>query len=837
MVFENKYDSSKKEQDILNMWKTEQIFKFDENSSKKVFSIDTPPPTISGKMHLGHAFSYTQTDFYARYKRMSGFEVFYPFGTDDNGLPTEKYVQKEMNVNLRKMPREEAIKLCNEFLIKVRPQFIKDFEQVGLSCDFDISYSTINDKSRKISQKSFIDLYNKGLLTRHEGPVMWDRVFQTPIAQAELEDKEQNSTLNYVKAKLNDTDESNTYLIFATTRPELLFACAGFSLQKDGDYVKLKNGCEYYIFSAVTYKDKLKDKFDFEVVSKIKGKDLIENSVIIPFSNKEIKITHDDVVKADFGTGIAYFCSYGGLEDIEYFARHKLDPIGVLNPDGKLNSLAKKYEGLLANDARKEIIKDLKDEGHLLLSENITNVVNVGERSGVEVEYIVAKQWYVHYLDKKEYLLKMANKFNWTPEHMKYRLENWIKGLNWDWGFSRQRHFGIPIPVWYCKDCSKLVLADESQLPVDPTNTKPLNKCECGCLEFEGETDIMDTWFTSASSPSLAIEIVKNEKMKKKLFPMDLRPQSHDIINFWLFYTMAKNNLLYDVNPFKDVMISGFVLDPKGRKMSKSKGNTIAPQEMVLKYSNDALRFGAASTKLGSDLPFQEKEVQTGLKLVTKLYNANKFASMLLDDFIKDDKNKIEYKKLTSIDRWILSKCQNVAKKAEEEFSKKNYQQAKQLWYDFFMGDVADNYIEIIKTRLWQKKDNYKSAQSVLYYVLFAVARGLAPIVPFITDEIYQNLFRQFESKKSIHLESYPLFEKKMFDETDLVNGEKFVEIVSFVRKYKAENSMSMKEEIEKLIVNDSIKNFVLENIDDLKAVCGAKIVEFDKMEGVCLIN
>lgn len=831
MSFENKYDAKEKEAQIRKFWDENNIFKFDENSSKVVFSIDTPPPTISGRMHIGHAFSYTQTDFIARYKRMREFEVFYPFGTDDNGLPTEKLVQKEKKVNLRKVEREEAIKIVVDYLNEERPRFIEDFKFVGLSCDFDLAYSTINDHSRKISQRTFLELIKKGLITRTEGPVMWDRVFQTPIAQAELEDEERESLMNYTKAKVVGTQD--TYMIYATTRPELLFACAGFSVEDNGDYVKLKVGEEFWITGKATYEEKFLS-FEYELIEELKGEDIIGERVVIPVSNKEVEITHDSAVKADFGTGIAYFCSYGGKEDIEYFARHKLDPIEVLAKDGRLNSKGLKYEGELANDARRLIIKDMSEEGSIIKSEKVKQVVNLGERSGVEVEFIVTKQWYVNYLDKKEYFFEMAQKFNWHPEFMKHRLENWIKGLNWNWGFSRQRHFGIPVPVWYCSKCSMPKYAEESQLPVDPTSSKPLGKCSCGSEEFEGETDIMDTWFTSGSSPFLAIELVKNEEMKKRLFPMDLRPQAHDIINFWLFYTMAKTNLLHGVNPFKNIAVSGWVLDPKGKKMSKSKGNTVLPQEVVSKFSNDGLRFAAASTKLGNDIPFQEKEVQTGVKVANKLYNANKFASMLLSNFKSEDR-EFKLEDLNTIDRWIVAKAQSIIKESVEAFDNYDYAKVKSLFTDYFMGDIADNYIEIVKERLW-KPENFgeaevKKAQKALYYSLYTALRGLAPFLVYMTEEVYQNFYKQFEKTMSIHRTCWPEYNEKLDNKEIVELGDKYINIVGAVRKFKSENQVSMKTELVKLVIecSDELREFVKGSIADLKAVTSARIVEFGK--------
>ena len=588
--FEKKYDAKLQESDMLKFWQDNDIYTFNPDSSKVVFSIDTPPPTMSGRMHIGHAFSYSQTDFLARYKRMMGHEVFYPFGTDDNGLATEKLVQKEKGVNLRKMTREEATDITMNYLTENRPQFVQDWRNLGISCDFDnLGYSTISPYSQKLSQRSFLQLVEKGLVERRKGPIPWDRVFQTTIAQAELEDKEVKSKMNYIKAKVVGSD--HTYIIYGTTRPEMIFACHGFSVEDSGDYVKLKVDVEgqeeYWIFGAATYEEKLA-KFDiaYEVIETLNGQDVMGEKVVIPLIDREIDITHDVSIKADLGTGAAYFCSFGGVEDIDYIKRHPGIPIHeIMNKDGTLNELCGDCEGLIASEeGRFTVMRKLKESKDMVAQESITQIVNVGERSGVPVEYIASEQWFVKYLDKKEAFFEFANTFNWSPEFMKSRIENWIKGLGWDWGFARQRHFGVPIPAWINEKTNATVYPTEDMLPLDPIQTPiPQELCEEGYTseDYRGECDVLDTWFTSASTPILATNLVKNGE--EKLFPMDLRPQAHDIINFWLFYTMAKTNLIYNKNPFENVAISGWVLAPDGTKMSKSKGNTIAPQDVVEK--------------------------------------------------------------------------------------------------------------------------------------------------------------------------------------------------------------------------------------------------------------
>jgi valyl-tRNA synthetase len=986
--FDKKYDSKIRETQILKFWEKIEIYKFDENTKKKIVSIDTPPPTLSGKMHIGHAFSYTQQDFLVRFFRMNNNEVFFPFGTDDNGLPTEKLVQKEEKIDLRKIDRTCAIKVVNSYLEKERPKFIEDWKNLGISCDFEnLNYSTIDKNSQKISQESFLELYEKNLIYRKKGPIPWDRVFQTTIAQAELEDKEVKSKMNYIKAKISGSE--NTFIIYATTRPEMIFACHGFSIEEKGNYVKLKVGEEFWILGSETYEKVMKDikfeekililesskpkknvktiqreggtaiienveggkfliqKYDeqigfvgggieknetrkeaikreiieetgylnfeikkllkqnlttygfrkhkninqkftedifyvklknyekqkseeesgefklewleknkvlkninvdhhiqifkefmenkkyaeFEVVEKLKGNDLIGENVIIPLINRVIKITHDISIKADLGTGCAYFCSFGGVEDIEYCKRHNSKIYEILNKDGTLNENCGEFENLLASEnGRWATIKKLKELGVLIKSESITHFVNVGERSGAVVEYLTSTQWFLKYLDKKEYFLEMSNKFNWTPKHFKSRIDNWIKNLNWDYGFSRQRHFGIPIPVWYCNKCSKINLPKKIDLPLDPTLTNPKEKCECGSSNFTAEKDVLDTWFTSASTPHLAINKVKNKETKKKLFPMTIRPQGHDIINFWLFYSMAKSNLLYNINPFENVNITGWVLASDGTKMSKSKGNTISPQEIVEKFSNDSLRFAAASTKLGVDMPFQEKEVQSGLRVVNKLYNANKFAKSLLED--NKEPNNLNKEKLNSIDNWVLNKLEKITKQAEESFKIYDYEKAKSNFTNFFMNDICDNYLEIVKTRLCQKKENYKSAQETLYKVLYNSLKGLSPFMPFITEEIYQIFYKNYEKNKSIHIENYPKTTTD-FDENLDNLGNQFINILEEIRKYKSQNQMSIKDEVNLIKIQccKELENFTKQNLEDLKDCGNFKNIEFIENE------
>jgi valyl-tRNA synthetase len=759
-----KYDPKLEEVKVRNLWDEHHVYTFNENTLKPIFSIDTPPPTMSGQMHIGHASSYTQQDVVARYKRMQGFEVFYPFGTDDNGLPTEKLVQKEKKVNLRHVSRDEAIKICVEYLKETRPQFIQDWKDIGMSCDFNLSYSTIDEHSRRVSQKTFLELYKKGRAFRHESPVIWDTMFQSSIAQAELEDIERKSFFNDIVFTLEDGSQ----LIIGTTRPELLSACVAiFVHPEDARYTHI-----------------------------------IGKFAISPIYNQKVPILPDEKADPEKGTGVVMCCTFGDTTDIEWYKKHKLPLKMAITPDGKMSPLAGKYAGKPIEDARKEILIDLKEAGLLINQREITQVVNVGERSGRPIEILNSKQWYIKYLDNRTDFMLGSEQITWFPQHMKHRLDNWIKGLNWDWSISRQRHFGVPIPVWYDKD-GNVYLPDESQLPVDPLKDRP-NSAPAH-IELIPETDVFDTWFTSASTPIIATELVKNVDTKKKLFPMDLRPQAHDIINFWLFYTMAKSRLLYDVNPWKTATISGWVLDPKGNKMSKSKGNVVRPQELMEKYSGDAIRFWALGSKLGDDYPYMEKDLQTANKLITKLWNSAKFVSL----FGKPSK-EYAHSELEPADAWALAKLQVTIREATISMEQFEYARAKRTIEDYFWNVFCDNYIEAVKYRLYgQDESSKEKAQQTLYVISDVLVRLLAPFVPYITECVYQYFFKSESSSSltSVHACSWPTATKT--DDTLIAAGDTAFEIIAKVRQQKSADQKSLATELLHLTIPAVDERFI----------------------------
>ncbi len=784
------YSASEVEKKWRSYWEKKGTYKFHPGQKGKIYAIDTPPPTVSGKMHIGHAFSYSQQDFVARYHRMKGENVFYPFGTDDNGLPTEKLVEKLKNVKSTKMSRPEFVALCEKTITEIKPDFINDWKIIGMSCDFSEAYSTIDHHCIKTSQKSFIDLYKKSLVYQHTAPSMWCVQCQTAIAQAELEDKEFDSSFNEVAFSL----ENGEKVVIATTRPELLAACVCIHIHPE-------------------------DK---------RYSQLIGKHAIVPLFHQKVPIFADPSANPEKGTGILMICSYGDKYDVEAVNKRKLAPRIVFTSDGKLNALAGKYEGLAIKDARKEILGDLEKEKLLLSKKNIKHAVNVHERCGTEIEFLSSTQWFIKVLENKQTFIDAGKKITWYPAFMRTRYEHWVEGLGWDWCISRQRHFGVPFPVWTCTKCKKLVLAEEKDLPVDPLTDMPKKKCSCGSSTFEGEKDVMDTWATSSVTPEIILNWVedKGHDTSMKMAPCSLRPQAHDIIRTWAFYTIVKS--IYHTNdiPWKEIVISGHVLDPKGEAMHKSKGNTVEPAVVLAKYPADALRFWAAGSKLGDDLRYLEKDLLTGQKTVTKLWNAAKFTFPHLEDY------KAKPKQLESFDRWILSKLQRLIQDCTNNFEIYEYSRVKGDTEKFFWITFCDLYLEVVKDRLYKPEERGKEARQSGQYALsetfLTVLKLFAPIMPYVTEEIYHAHYASLEKKESIHLSSWPVSSASLVDEHVEKIGDQLVEIISEVRKAKSVKSLSLKEPV-KILTLPLLEKDVAEFLEDLKAVTKAEKITFGK--------
>ncbi len=778
-----RYDPKEAEPRIQKFWEQQGIFKFNPRSKKTVFSIDTPPPTVSGLIHMGHALSYTTAEFIARFWRMQGYEVFYPMGFDDNGLPSERYVEKARGIRSIDYSREEFIKICLEETKKGGEDFKKVWKALGISVDWSLLYSTINPFCQKLSQLSFIDIYKKGRVYRQEGPTAWCPVCQTAIAQAELEDAQRKSFLNTIFFDLVGGEK----IKIATTRPELLAACVAVFVHPNDE----------------------------------RYKNLVGKRAIVPVFGQEVSLAADEKVDPEFGTGIVMVCTFGDRTDIEWWQKHKLPLRIVIDKRGRLNESAGKFKGLKLEEARKQIIADLEKEGKLIEKKEIEQNVNVHERCGTPVEFYISPQWYIRILDLKEKFLELGEQISWHPEHMKIRYKQWVEGLNSDWCISRQRFYGIPFPVWHCKKCRAIVLAEEKELPIDPTKVK--KKCACGG-ETLPDTDVMDTWATSAITPLINAKWKEKKNLMDKIYPMNLRPQGYEIIRTWAFYTIAKCWLHTGQIPWKSVMINGMGLDPHGKKMSKSKGNVVEPLPVKEKYSADAIRFWATSARLGEDLPYQEKDVATGQKLLTKLWNA----SRLVSEHIKDYKGK-KPKELAVIDKWLLSRLVRIVKSATENFKVCEYSQAKSETDIFFWHDFCDNYLEMVKYRLYAGKD--KSAQYTLYTSLLTILKLFAPIIPHITEEIYQKLFRKKEKSISLHISDWPEPDNKLIDIEAEEAGELAKQVVSGLRQYKSSRKMPLNAELKRIIIEcDAEAQKRLDLVaKDIRGTMKVGLIEFGK--------
>jgi len=742
------YNAKEVEEKIKKFWEKEKIYKFDSKKKGKIYSIDTPPPyASSGHLHVGHALHYTQFEIIARIMRHLRFNVYFPPCFDDNGLPTEKYVEEKLGIDKSRTNRAEFRKLCLKESRKVEKNYTdKVFKKLGHSYDWDLLYTTISPEAQKVAQTSFLKLVKKGDCYRSEEPVIWCPYHETALAQAEVEDLDRETKLNYIDFDLVGGGKIN----IATTRPEFLPACVAIFVHP-------------------------KDK---------KNKNLIGKEVIIPLFNYKVKVMKDETVDSEFGTGIMMVCTFGDTTDIEKWKKYKLDLRDIVNRDGTLNQRADQYQGMKLEEAREAIIKDLMKVGRIKKQEPLQQTVGSCWRCSTPVEYIIAKQWFIKTLKYKKELIKRGREIKWYPDFMRKRFENWTENLGWDWVISRQRFYGVPIPVWYCEDCDEIIFPNEKELPFDPIKKK--RKCSKCKKEAVPDTDVFDTWMTSSNTPEIASRWLEKPELYKKISPMSLRPQSHDIIRTWAFYTILKSHLLFKRIPWKDIVIGTYVLDSKGKGMHKSKKNVVWADDLIEKYNVDAFRYWVGGASLGSDLPFDEKELIAGKRFLTKLWNASRFVFMNLKNY-----GGKRPKKLEKIDRWMLQRTKEVSERIKKYYSDYNIARAKKEIEDFFWHTFCDNYLEIIKKRVYnEKKDKKLSAQYTLYHSLLAILKLVSPITPFITEKLYQEYFRKHEKPKSIHLTEFSKVDIKEKKE----GGNLFIEILRKVRHKKTEENKPMNE-------------------------------------------
>ncbi len=810
---EGNYNFAENEKKIQEKWTANKVYKYDTSSKREdSYVIDTPPPTVSGQLHMGHIFSYTQTDFIARFQRMRGKNVFYPMGFDDNGLPTERLVEKEKNIKAVQTDREEFKKICAEIIEREEVKFQNLFTSMALSVDWDLKYQSISPRSCAISQLSFLDLFAKNEIYRADQPIFWDPVDQTALAQADIEEKEKQSEMHDIIFKSEKGEE----LVIATTRPELLPACV-----------------------AVLYNpEDLRYKH-------LKGLDAIS-----PLFGAKVPFIEDDQVLQEKGSGLVMCCTFGDSTDIAWWQKYKLPLKIIFDKNGKIkedvkfdskeaNDNYEKLIGLYVKQARSKIIELLTEEGLLIKSVGITHNVKCAERSGAPLEIITTPQWFVKTIKHKEQLLKRSEELDWHPRTMKIKLDNWINSISWDWCISRQRFFGVPFPVWYSKkegEEGKILLADKAQLPVDPIKDLPHGYSRD---EVIPDLDVMDTWATSSVSPQLSTFAITEDfaldyERHKNLFPFDLRPQAHEILRTWAFYTILKSHLHENTLPWKNIMISGWCLAEDKTKMSKSKGNIISPVNLIENYGADVVRYWASTSRLGADTAFSEELLKIGKKLVNKIWNASKFASVHFNkiNIPNSTLEELVHNKeiFHDIDLWLIAKLQKTLHEATSELEAYEYACAREAIESFFWKDFCDNYLEISKVRCYNEdgSDNagQRSAILTLYHVLKIILKIFAIYIPHVTEEIYQNLYI---SGESIHSKgAWPKIENLQINEEVRLMGDNLVIILDLVRKAKASKNISMKSLIKILYISRSLK-LSDASISDLKNVTNSEKIEFSE--------
>ncbi|MBS7248092.1 MAG: valine--tRNA ligase [Candidatus Jordarchaeales archaeon] len=789
-IKEPRWDVSK-ESEIWELWQKEKTYRFNENSGKPFFTIDNPPPYVSGRWHMGGAVHYASIDFIARFMRMKGFEVLYKFGLDRNGLPVEVSVEKEYKIKMTETPREVFIAKCKEYLDRVGNDILNICKLMGFSnnsFEWDEIYKTDQDEYRALTQATFIELWRKGYIYEDERPVSWCSDCQTVIAEAEIERQEEETSLYYIKFKVKETGED---LVIATTRPELICACGAVIVNPDDDRYTRLHG-----LTAVT-----------------------------PIYGKEVPIIPHPAAKPEYGTGVVMVCSYGDMVDLRLFRELSLTPTFAINKDGLMTKVAGKYAGLSVKNARSAIVEDLKRMGLLVKSEKIVHSQPICWRSKTPIEYVAMKEYYLKMLDFVPQLREIAEKVEWHPPSAKYLWLNWINSLTMDWPISRRRYYGTEIPIWYCKKCGAPNLPEPGKYYKPWMEQPPFNKCaKCGGSDgFIGETRTFDTWVDSSISPlfiSLYPGNVKesNESFFKKLssrpYLCDLRPQGKDIVGTWLNYTMLRILQILDKPAFKHVWISGHVVDKDGRKMSKSLGNIVYPEPVVAKYGADAVRLYASMiASLGDDVRFDESKVAGVARFLQKLWNIARFISNFPEP--------TEVFSLTETDKWILSELNKLIRKVDESYSSFDFHPGTVALYNFTWNVFASHYVEMVKARAYNRNGTFseseqKAAHWTLHFCLKTILKLLAPVTPFITDAIWRQLY----SRESIHKEKFPEADPSMILEEDYTPL--ILETNSVLWKVKKNAGLSLKVPLKAVILPKKLEAFAMDlremhNIEELQ--------------------
>jgi valyl-tRNA synthetase len=790
---EARYDFRSAEPRLQASWEELGTYRFDPARPGRAYTIDTPPLTVSGQIHVGHVYSYTHADVVARYRRMKGETLFYPMGYDDNGLPTERFVEKRVGRAADGEERRAFAARCREVAAEVEAGFERLWRRLGLSVDWRLRYRTIDDRSVRVAQAAFVDLHERGRVYRQEAPTLWCTECHTAVAQADVDDR---PGVRAVFATLPFLLEDGRELPVATTRPELLPACVGlFVHPEDGRY-----------------------------------RDLVGRRVRTPRFDLEVPILADPRADREKGTGAVMCCTFGDATDVAWWRAHGLPLRIAIGPDGRMTELAGRYAGMPVERARGEVLAHLGVAGCVRGQQWVEHTVGVHERCGTPVEYLVAPQRFVRLLDQKERFLEAGRAVRWHPAHMRARYESWVEGLTWDWCVSRQRRFGVPFPVWYCRGCGATVLAGRDELPVDPREGPPRAGACTGCGgALEGEPDVMDTWATSSLTPqicaTLAPELPPSE-FERRYRPMTLRPNAHDIIRTWDFYTIVRGLYLDGRIPWTDVLISGHSLDRRGEKISKSKVEKAEdPLGLIERFSADAVRYWATSGRAGADTVFSEEALRNGQRLATKLWNA----ARLVRPHLEGGWPSALPPDAAPTDRWLLARLAETIERATASMEGYELAAAKAEVERFFWGDLCDNYLEMVKGRLYDPSAAGRDgARYALGQALPCVLKLLAPSMPHVTEAIYLDGFAAGEGRSSVHLSGWPEAPPGWHDAEALRVGAALVGVAEAARRWKAERKLSVASPLGSLVVRcrPDLASGVEAAGPDLRSVTRAGLIE-----------
>ncbi|NVM34184.1 MAG: valine--tRNA ligase [Candidatus Lokiarchaeota archaeon] len=799
-------------------WAKNKIYAFDKSRKDEVFTIDTPPPFVSGVLHIGQYLNYAWIDFVARYRRMKGENVYFPQGWDCHGLPVELAVTK--NYGISKDNRENFIEKCREWVENNIQNMTKQLDEIGYSTDWDYTYRTMNDDYKRKVQLSLLDFYEKSLLYRDKFPTHFCVNCETSVAKAEVGYQEGSGKLWYLKLPI--VGRENEFITIATTRPEYMEACVAVIVHPNDE--------RYYDISAA--------------------------EIEIPFTNRTVRVYMDTTVDMNFGTGVVYVCTYGDEMDIRWKLEYDLDEIQIFTEDGHMNENSK-YQGLTIMEAREQIVKDLDRMGLIEKIEDYEHSIIIhSERSSCRkpIEYLPVNQWFINVKDFTDEIIESGELMKWYPEKQKQRLIDWAKGLDWNWAISRQRFFGTPIPFWFCNECGEIIPPNREDLPLDPREvSSPLKECpKCKSNNIIGEKDICDCWIDSSISPLEISRWTEDDNFFKRTYinAKVHRSQGYEIIRTWLFYSLFRCKILTGKAPFYEAMINGMVAGPDGRHMSKSLGNYISPEEVMPEFGADSIRYWTAMGSLGDDYPFEFtwinlqnkqpvsneiilREIEKlpedkfnkkyrrrfeqligASRFLTKIWNAYRFLYLNLNK-IKLNNIDINLKELSTIDCFFFSEFNENLNLITSYFDGYNWHGATMILRTFFWSEICDNYIEAIKHKFYAEDQrtreiSLKNALN-LFYKLLTIS---SVIMPFIAEEIYSILYKQFKDLDSIHLENWPMSYEDIAEGL-AEHGKLGIEIIKFLRTLKSKLQIPLNQSVGRIILISETNQ--LKNIEILK--------------------